>query len=465
MPRTALPLALAAALTSAASTDCAPAAPAPAAPPSPAAPPPGPPSLRALDGRELRPDAVDARVAALMRANRVEGLALALVQEGQVAYQKAYGTRDRERGLPLTTDTIMYGASLTKATFAYLMMQLVDEGRLDLDRPIATYLPKPLPEYEKYADLAGDERWRRLTARMLLSHTSGFANFRGLEPDKKLRFHREPGERYGYSGEGINLLQLVLERGLGLDAKAEMRRRVFERFGMARSGLVWRDDFAANVAQGYRLDGSLEEHNRYENVRAAGSLDTTVADWSKFLAGVSRGEGLSARSRAEMLRRQVPIDSVTQFPTLRPEVTDAYAPIKLGYGLGWGVFESPFGPAFFKEGHDDGTANYALCVEPRRACVLLMSNSVRAEGIFKALVDELMGDTRLPWAWEGYTPYDLPGASSASDDLPGASAASDDLPGASSASHGSATKLAITPSQVSASSSSTIGGGTTPSSR
>ncbi|HEU4537844.1 MAG TPA: hypothetical protein VFS00_27180, partial [Polyangiaceae bacterium] len=86
----------------------------------------------------------------------------------------------------------------------------------------------------------------------------------------------------------------------------------------------------------------------------------------------------------------------------------------LGYGLGWGVFESPFGPAFFKEGHDEGTANYALCVEPRRACVLLLSNSVRAEGIFKPLVDELMGEAHVPWAWHGYTPYDRPGAPPAS---------------------------------------------------
>ncbi len=409
MPKAALPLALCASLCSAA---CAPGprAAAPAARGPGAARAGGAAGLSTLDGRALRPDAVDARVTALMRANRVEGLGLALIREGRVAYRRAYGVRDRERGLPLTEDTVMYGASLTKATFAYLIMQLVDERRVELDRPVAAYLPEPLPAYEAYADLAGDERWRRLTPRMLLSHTTGFANYRGLEPDKKLRFHRDPGERYGYSGEGINLLQFALERGLGLDVGAEMRRRVFDRFGMTRTGMVWRDDFAPDVANNYTLDGALEAHPRHERVRAAGSMDTTLADWSTFLAAVARGEGLSAAAKAEMIRRQVPIDSVTQFPTLRPETTDAYAPIGLGYGLGWGAFETPFGRAFFKEGHDDGTANYALCVEPRRACILLLSNSVRAEGIFKALVDELMGDTRLPWAWEGYAPYDLPPA-------------------------------------------------------
>ena len=140
---------------------------------------------------------------------------------------------------------------------------------------------------------------------------------------------------------------------------------------------------------------------------AAGSMDTTIADWSRFLAGVARGEGLSAKAKAEMIRLQVPIDSVRQFPTLTPETTDENKAVRLGYGVGWGVFETPFGHAYFKEGHDDGTRNYGLCVEPRRACIVLMSNSDRTEGIYKALVDELMGDVGMPWRWENYIPYDL----------------------------------------------------------
>jgi len=108
-----------------------------------------------------------------------------------------------------------------------------------------------------------------------------------------------------------------------------------------------------------------------------------------------------------MIRQQIRIRSKVQFPTLRDETTAEYDAINLGYGLGWGEFETPFGHAFFKEGHDDGTANYALCIEPKRRCILLMSNSVRAEGIFKVMVDTALGDTKLPWAWEGYVPYDL----------------------------------------------------------
>jgi CubicO group peptidase (beta-lactamase class C family) len=212
--------------------------------------------------------------------------------------------------------------------------------------------------------------------------------------------------RFDYSGEGLNLAQFVLENGLKLDVTAEMQRRVFDRFGMSRTSFSWREDPAGNVADVFLADGKTNPHPQHRKPGAAGSMDTTPRDWSGFLAGVVNGTGLSARSKAEMIRRQIAIDSVAEFPTLSKETTDANRAIGLGYGLGWGVFETPYGHAFFKEGHDDGTGNYALCVEPKRACVLLISNSDRAEGIYKALVEALMGDVRMPWKWENYIPYD-----------------------------------------------------------
>jgi CubicO group peptidase (beta-lactamase class C family) len=355
-------------------------------------------------GTGVKPAAIDATVERLMKSEGVPGLGVALIRDGHVVYRKAYGSRDLARKLPLDTATVMYGASLTKATFAYLVMQLVDERRLDLDQPIAAYLPKPLPDYPRYVDLAGDARWQKLTMRMLLSHTTGFANFRWVEPDRKLRFHRDPGERYGYSGEGLLLAQFVLETGLNLDVGAEMQRRIFDRFGMKRSAMTWREDFAANFAEGYTQDLTHEPHRRWKEAGAAGSLDTTLDDWAKFLAAVARGEGLSQAAKSEMIRRQVDIDSERQFPTLLPGKTDRWKKIGLGYGLGWGVFESPLGRAYFKEGHDEGTANYAVCIEPARDCILLMSNSTRAEGIFATLVDELLGPVNLPAEWEGFKP-------------------------------------------------------------
>jgi CubicO group peptidase (beta-lactamase class C family) len=358
-----------------------------------------------LDGRRLSIGAFNNRIEALMKANSVPGLGVAIIRNS-TSWIYVYGVRNAKDHLPLTADTIMDGASLTKATFAYMVMQLVDEKRIDLDRPIAEYLPRPLPDYPKYADLAGDDRWRRLTFRMLLDHTSGFANLRYFEPDGKLKFHYDPGTRFAYSGEGINLAQFVLENGLGLDVGAEMQRRIFDRFGMKRTSMTWRDGRGEDIADAHLENGDILPYRHRGNVSAAGSMGTTLADWTRFLTAVINGQALSRASKAEMIRLQIPIDSPTQFPTLSDAKTDEYKSIHLGYGLGWGVFETPFGHAFFKEGLVDGTANYALCVEPRRACVLLLSNSVRAEGIFKAVVEEVMGDVHLPWKWEGYTPYD-----------------------------------------------------------
>jgi CubicO group peptidase (beta-lactamase class C family) len=360
--------------------------------------------LRLLDGRKQSLELVDALVAEAMNTADVPGLGVAIIHDGRVAFARTYGQRNLELGLPLQKDTVMYGASLTKATFAYLVMQLVDEKKITLDAPIGTYLARPLPEYGRYADLKDDARWNKLTFRILLNHTTGFANFRWIEPDKKLRFHFDPGTRYAYSGEGLQLAQFVLEEGLKLDVGREMQTRVFDRFGMMRTSMTWRDDFERNFAQGYTETGALQQHDRRHKASAAGSMDTSLGDWANFLAVVARGEGLSKQAKYEMIRRTIVIDSAKQFPTLSDERTDRWQAIGLGYAVGWGVFETPYGLAFFKEGHDDGTANYAVCIAERRDCILLMSNSVRAEAVFVSLVHKLLGDLPIPAEWEGYGP-------------------------------------------------------------
>lgn len=348
---------------------------------------------------------IDRHVRNAMEATKTNGLAVAVVDRGQVIFVRTWGVRNA-KGAPLTPNTIMYGASLTKAAFAYTMMQLVDEGRIDLDASIAAYLPKPLPDYpeeDKYArwsDLAGDERWRNLTPRILLNHGSGFANFGFMEPDGKLRFHFAPGTRYAYSGEGLILLQFVLERGLGLDVGAEMQRRVFDRFGMTRTSMTWRPDFAANLADGWNLDGGTEAHDERSTVRAAGSMDTTIADFAKFAAGFMRGEGISRTSRNEMLRPQLAITTAAQFPSLQDQAAPAMRIKNLAAGLGVITFNGPQGRGFFKGGHNDTTANMWACLEKRRRCVVILSNDVRAEAAFPSIVEVILGETGLPWAWE-----------------------------------------------------------------
>jgi CubicO group peptidase (beta-lactamase class C family) len=349
--------------------------------------------------------AIEPRVQAATAATGAKGLALAVIEDGKVTYVNAWGVRNAA-GDPLRTDTVMYGASLTKTVFAYTLMQLVQEKKLELDVPIERYLARPLPDYpteERYApwaDLKGDERWRKLTARILLTHSPGFANFAFVEPDGKLRFHFEPGARYAYSGEGLILLQFVLERGLGMDLGAEMQRRVFDRFGMANTSMIWRPDFAKNLADGWDANGKIEPHDERSKVRAAGSMDTTIADFARFAAGFMAGEGLGAASRAEMLRPQLPINTASQFPSFQPELPPTQRRKDLSAGLGLVTFEGPQGRGFFKGGHNDTTGNIWVCLEKGRRCVVILSNDVRAEAAFPALVDSILGKSGMPWTWE-----------------------------------------------------------------
>ena len=127
------------------------------------------------------------------------GIAVAVIDAGQIVYLRAFGRRN-DRGDPLRDDTVMVAASLTKPVVAYLVMQLVDEARIDLDTSIAQYLDEPLPSYPAerpypaWSDLSGDERWRSITPRMLLSLQSGLPNL--PEPGGKIRIHRDAGSRF-----------------------------------------------------------------------------------------------------------------------------------------------------------------------------------------------------------------------------------------------------------------------------
>ncbi|PLR23915.1 serine hydrolase [Caulobacter zeae] len=342
---------------------------------------------------------LDAEIARLMALGKVPGVAVAVIENGKVAHVTTQGVRN-EKGDPLNPQTVMYAASITKAVFAYYVMMLVDEGKLDLDTPIATYLPKPLPDYKAYADLAGDERWKKITPRILLSHSAGFPNFRWLNPDEKLDIKFEPGSRYAYAGEGINLMQFVIEQGLGVKVGEDMDRRLFKPLGMSRSGMVWRDDFAPDIADGREEGGKWQPHDDRSSVKAAGSLDTTIDDMGKLAAAMAGGWGLSPKARAEFTRGSLPIVSRSEFPTLSEETNPDNARIELAAGVGVVTFEGPQGRAFFKGGHNDITDNMMVCVEKRRRCVVILTNSGDGQRVFPSVVKAALGETGMPWAWE-----------------------------------------------------------------
>ncbi|MGZ3306000.1 MAG: serine hydrolase domain-containing protein [Asticcacaulis sp.] len=359
------------------------------------------------------PKSIDAEAQAVMARTGAKGMAIALIDHGKVRYVQAYGVRNA-KGDPLTPDTVMYGASLTKAVFAYTVMQLVDQGKLKLDTPIADDLDNPLPsygpdpvhpdKYGPYKDLAGDPRWKLITPRMVLTHSTGFANFAFLEPDKKLRIHFDPGTRYAYSGEGMILLQFAIEhgkasQGLSVDV-GDLTQANFTRLGMTRTSLMWRPDFAGNLADGWNDKGEPQEHDERSKVRAAGSMDTTISDFAKFSAALVRGDGLSKASRAEMMRPELHITTAHQFPSFLPELPADQQRKDLYAGLGVVVFDGPQGRGYYKGGHDGQTGNTMVCIEKSQRCAVILSNDVRAEAGFAEMVRFLIGETGVPYEWE-----------------------------------------------------------------
>jgi CubicO group peptidase (beta-lactamase class C family) len=363
-------------------------------------------SVKRLDGSTITSEEIDGTVRRVMGAGKVTGLGLAILNDQEIVYLKAYGHRSLSKNLPLTEDSVMSAASFSKVTFAYLVMQLVEEGVLSLDRPVSEYLPKPLPEYSDYRDLEGDDRWKKITARMLLDHTSGFPNWRRFEDDRKLHIHFEPGSRFAYSGEGIDLLQLVVEKVTKKPLSALMRERVFRPLGMTRTSMTWRLEFETNHAEGYDEQEKALGPQRRLRADAAGSMLTTPRDFARFIQAVMQGERLQSKTREVMLSPQIAILSKHEFPPFSTETTEENKPIRLSYGLAWGLYWTPYGKAFFKEGHDEGWRNYTVCFDEAKTGMVIMTNSSNGEGLYKELLETLLKNMHTPIEWEGFAPYE-----------------------------------------------------------
>jgi CubicO group peptidase (beta-lactamase class C family) len=341
-----------------------------------------------------------------MQKAGVTGLSVAILNDNRVVYTRQFGWKDKDAGAKFDDTTVFAGASLSKTVFAYLVMVLAEEGILALDRPIQQYLAKPLPEYLEYADLAGDDRYRTITARMLLSHTGGFPNLRSMSKDGRLRIQFEPGSRFSYSGEGIGLLQKVVEIVTHKDLETIAREKVFTPFGMSHTSYVWREAFAANVAAPHNEFEWAADPDRPAIAHAGGSLTTTAHDYARFLAGILTAKGRRKESVERMLAPVIRINSRRMSDPDKPADSDANDAKRLSWGLGWGVFETPQGQAFFHTGHSSSAQNYAVVYRKRGVGVVLLSNSANFESVAPEIVAAGIGDSQSPFDWLGYVPFD-----------------------------------------------------------
>jgi CubicO group peptidase (beta-lactamase class C family) len=365
-----------------------------------------------LDKSTLTPAALDQKIQHLMQEGRVTGLAIAIFNNNKPVYKKTFGYKNADTKESIKPTTNFYGASLSKAVFAVLVLKLVEEGLLDLDKPLQQYLPKPIWEYppqtkwhDDYSALKGDSLYKRLTARMCLAHTTGFPNWRWDEPDRKLRIHGTPGGRYSYSGEGLVYLQVVLEKLLNTSLEELMQRHIFKPLGMQQSSYTWHPRFESDYCLGHNGEGKPYEKDKDNEARSASTLETTLDDYTTFTTAVLQHKLLKPATTKQMFSPQVRIRSVQQFGPLRLKDSTANDAIQLSYGLGWVLLQSPHGVGAFKEGHGDGFQHYSILFPQAGTGIVILTNSDNGESIFKELLQTSIGDTYTPWQWEGYIPY------------------------------------------------------------
>jgi CubicO group peptidase (beta-lactamase class C family) len=218
-------------------------------------------SITRIDGTKISVDSLQNNIIDRMHAAKVTGLCISVFNNNVPVFTKAFGLADGTKNEPLKTSSILSAASFSKAVFAYIVMKLVEEKVIDLDTPLASYLNKPLPDYKMqgsyrdYRDLKNDERYKKITARMCLDHTTGFPNSRDFEPDKKLKIKYGPGTHYSYSGEGLVLLQFVIEQHTGKNLEEIAQQIVFKPFGMENTSYVWQGRFNDHLAYGHNSEG------------------------------------------------------------------------------------------------------------------------------------------------------------------------------------------------------------------
>jgi len=371
--------------------------------------------IKRIDGSTIGENQLDKKIKLLIHEANVTGLAIAIFNDNQIAYQKAFGYSNAETKDTLDVNHVFYGASLSKSVFGYLMAQLVVENKIDLDKPINSYFDVELPEisidkaFRKLNDLKDDEHYKQITARMCLSHTTGFPNWRWINnPDNRLKIQFEPGTNYSYSGEGIMLSQWLVEHVTKKELEDLAKEMIFMPLQMNNTDYLRRNEFKEPFCYGHSIkQKKLPKKIETEDAAAAGSMETTLVDYSKFLEHILKLYSEDSEITQNMFNPNVRIKSKAQFGPLAKEETNENDIIELSYGLGWGLLKSDYGIGAFKEGHSEGFQHYSILFPEKNIGVLILSNSDNAESIFKELLEVSIGDIYTPWKWENYIPYNL----------------------------------------------------------
>ncbi len=338
---------------------------------------------------------LEKKVPSLMSAASIPGLSMAWISDGRVAWSRGFGVRDASTRAPVTESTVFEAASLSKPVFAYAVLKLVDRGVLELDKPLTSYLPAPY--------IAGDDRVKQITARMVLKHTTGFPNWRPI--GKPLTIFFTPGEKFSYSGEGYVYLQKVVERIAGRPTDDVVRELVLEPLGMRSSSYTWIKEYDALSATGHDQLGNAVSKGKPSIANAAASLHTTASDYARFVVAVISGDGLSSELAQEMLRPQVKLDETcTNCLEARPPKLSQ----TLSWGLGWGLEKSEQGEYFWHWGDNGVFRCFVMASRGSRSGLVLFTNSINGLSIIDEMVRSVFPRAHPAISWIKYDQYDSP---------------------------------------------------------
>ncbi len=331
-------------------------------------------TISSVAGAPLSVESLESLIARQMEADHMAGMTLAILNDNEVVYTQHFGYADYGRGDLIDDETIFEGASTTKPVFAWMVMKMVEEGLIDLDQPLHTYMP--------YEDAAHDERYKLITARMVLCHTSGFPNWRRRGP---LQIQFDPGTDFSYSGEGFVFLGKVIEHLKGQPLAELMEEEIFEPFGMTNTSVVWRPAHELHKAKGH-FYGNVATNRSYRprEANTAASIHTNTTDFVRFMQAVIDRRGLSEESYEELFKEQ-----------FRPSIENSYQSEEgtLAWGLGWIIEETPNGLLYQHGGNNGDFRCYFQLAADGRTGYVYFSNSDKGERMNEVLKPFLLDGT------------------------------------------------------------------------
>ncbi len=325
----------------------------------------------------------------------VPGVAVALVEGGQLVWAGEFGVLSARSKAPVNSETIFEAASLSKPVFAYAVLQLVERGILDLDVPLISYTGR------RYVE--GDPLLDRITTRHVLSNTTGFPNWRPRQAP--LQLHFTPGERFSYSGEGYAYLQEAVEFTTGKPLETLMQELVFHPLGMTSSSFIWRSIHEERKATGHDEIGQPNIRREPPAAEAASSLHTTATDYARFVAALMRRETLTARTYEDMWSPQVTLDATCMI-CIGQEMRHPSA--SLAWGLGWGLETATADTTIWHWGDNQDMHAFVLAVPARQQVLVVLTNGENGITLIPALSATVLGRPHAAYEWLRVGPTSTP---------------------------------------------------------